>query len=51
VKRVGGWTYRTFDNLATLASAQADPQGVVEALGDHAVLDEVQRAPGILLPL
>ena len=51
MKRDGGWTYRTFDDLATLASAQADPQGFVEALGDHAVLDEVQRAPGILLPL
>lgn len=51
VRRSAGWTYRTFDNLATLASAQADPQGFVEALGDRAVLDEVQRAPGILLPL
>ncbi|HET9553214.1 MAG TPA: ATP-binding protein, partial [Anaeromyxobacteraceae bacterium] len=51
VKRARGWTYRTFDDLATLASAQADPQGFVEALGDRAVLDEVQRAPGILLPL
>jgi predicted AAA+ superfamily ATPase len=51
VERSRGWTYRTFDNLATLASAQADPQGFVEALGERAVLDEVQRAPGILLPL
>jgi uncharacterized protein len=50
-KRDRSWTYRTFDDLATLASAHSDPQGFVEALGDRAVLDEVQRAPGILLPL
>jgi predicted AAA+ superfamily ATPase len=51
VKRGGDWTYRTFDDLATLASAQADPHGFVESLGEHAILDEVQRAPGIILPL
>jgi uncharacterized protein len=50
-KRDPGWTYRTLDDLATLASARSDPQGFVEALGERAILDEVQRAPGILLPL
>ena len=51
VDRADGWTYRTFDSVNTLASALADPQGFVEALGDRAVVDEIQRAPGILLPL
>lgn len=50
-KREGGWSYRTLDDLATLASARADPQGFVDALGDRAILDEVQRAPALLLPI
>lgn len=51
VQRADGWTYRTLDDLATLASADADPEGFVEALGDRAILDEVQRAPALFLPL
>lgn len=51
VERGRGWTYRTFDDLGTLAAAQQDPAAFVEALGSRAILDEVQRAPGILLPL
>ncbi|HSN90319.1 MAG TPA: ATP-binding protein [Anaeromyxobacteraceae bacterium] len=50
-RRAGGWTYRTFDDLETLASARADPQGLVARLGDRAILDEVQRAPELLVPL
>jgi predicted AAA+ superfamily ATPase len=46
-----GWVYRTFDDLPTLASARADPQGFVESLGERAILDEVQRAPQVFLPL
>ena len=45
------WPYRTLDDLATLASARADPQGFVEALGERAILDEVQRAPELFIPL
>jgi predicted AAA+ superfamily ATPase len=50
-RREGGWTYRTLDDLATLASARADPQGFVESLGDRVILDEVQRVPGLFLPI
>jgi predicted AAA+ superfamily ATPase len=50
-RRAVGWTYRTLDDLATLASADADPEGFVEALGDRAILDEVQRAPALFLPI
>ncbi len=50
-RREGGWTYRTLDDLTTLASAGADPKGFVESLGDRAVLDEVQRAPALFLPI
>lgn len=45
------WTWRTFDDLDTLAAARTDPEGFVEALGDHAILNEVQRAPELFIPL
>jgi len=50
-RRGAAWGYRTFDDLGTLASARADPHGFVESLGDKAILDEVQRAPEVFLPL
>lgn len=50
-RRTGRWTARSFDDLATLAAARADPQGFVESLGDRAILDEVQRVPELFLPL
>jgi predicted AAA+ superfamily ATPase len=49
--RRGGWTYQTFDDLEILASARADPQGFVARLGERAILDEVQRAPELFIPL
>lgn len=47
----GGWKVQTFDDLATLAAARADPVGFVESLGRRAILDEVQRVPELFLPL
>lgn len=44
-------SYSSFDDPAMLAAARADPVGFTERLGDHAVLDEVQRAPEIFLPI
>jgi predicted AAA+ superfamily ATPase len=46
----GGYRYLTLDDAATLLSAQADPVGLVRSL-DRAVIDEVQRAPGLLLAI
>lgn len=46
-----GFGYWTFDDLGTLASARTDPEGFVAAIDGPAVLDEVQRAPGLFLPL
>lgn len=43
--------YRTLDDLGVLAAAQADPEGFIGALGSRTILDEVQRAPGLLLPI
>jgi uncharacterized protein len=43
--------YYTLDTLETLQAAQADPQGFVDNLPLGAVVDEVQRAPELLLPL
>lgn len=43
--------YLTLDDLSLLAAAQLDPQGFLSGLQGRVVLDEVQRAPGLLLPL
>ena len=43
--------YFSFDDLSFLQAAERDPQGFVDALPERAVIDEVQRAPQVLLPL
>jgi predicted AAA+ superfamily ATPase len=43
--------YLSLDDLALLQAAQRDPQGFVASLPERAVIDEVQRAPQVLLPL
>jgi hypothetical protein len=43
--------YFSFDDLTILHAAERDPQGFVDALPERAVIDEVQRAPQVLLPL
>jgi predicted AAA+ superfamily ATPase len=42
--------YHTLDNATTLAAAQSDPTGFVRNL-EYAAIDEVQRAPGLLLAI
>jgi predicted AAA+ superfamily ATPase len=46
-----GYAYLSFDDDVALAAAQADPVGFVADLPRRAVLDEVQRAPGIFTAL
>src|SRR5437660_3807668 len=46
-----GYGYFSFDDDVALAAAQADPVGLVADLPDRAVLDEVQRAPGLFTAL
>jgi hypothetical protein len=46
-----GSAYRTFDDLNTLASATADPETFLADLPAQAFLDEVQRVPGLFLPI
>ncbi len=43
--------YFNLDVFETLQAARADPQGFVNSLPLGAVVDEVQRAPELLLPL
>ena len=43
--------YLTFDDAATLAAAQSDPQGFINGLEGPAILDEVQRAGGFALAI
>lgn len=53
-RRIGdqrGYAYLTFDDPVTLESAKADPVSFVDALPDHAVLDEIQRVPELFLPI
>lgn len=42
--------YLTLDDATTLAAAKADPVGLVRGLG-QAIIDEVQRAPDLLLAI
>lgn len=46
-----GYTYFSFDDDVALAAAQADPAGFVANLPERAILDEVQRAPGLFTAL
>lgn len=46
-----GASYSTFDEPRFLSVARADPVQFVEDQGDTAILDEVQRVPGIFLPI
>lgn len=43
-------SYHTLDNASTLSAALADPTGFVRAI-DRAIIDEVQRAPELLLAI
>lgn len=46
-----GFSYFTFDDSSTVAAAEADPVGFVADLPRHAILDEVQRVPGLFTAL
>ena len=39
--------YVTLDDATQLAAASSDAQGFLAGLGDRAVIDEVQKAPGL----
>lgn len=43
--------YYTFDDLTVLSAAATNPQAFLESLKTPVILDEVQRAPEIFLPL
>ena len=43
--------YLTLDDQSLRAAAQADAEGFVAALGRRTVIDEVQRAPELLLAI
>jgi len=43
--------YITLDDLGVLAAAKGDPQGFLAGMEGRVVLDEVQRAPELFLPL
>ena len=52
VRKMGeaGRTYITLDDRTTLDAAQSDPVGFIRGL-DRAIIDEVQRAPDLLLAI
>ncbi len=43
--------YVTLDDLSTLAAAQRDPAGFIRGFRGPVIIDEVQRAPEIFLPI
>lgn len=46
-----GYDYLSFDNDVIRGAAQADPIGFVDGLPERAILDEVQRVPGLFTSL
>lgn len=46
-----GRSYLTLDDHATLAVAKEDPTGFIQSLPEYVTLDEVQRAPELLLAI
>ena len=46
-----GRSYLTLDDHATLAVAKDDPTGFIQSLPEYVTLDEVQRAPELLLAI
>jgi len=44
-------TYYTLDDLAVLSAATGDPAGFLAGLSGPVILDEIQRAPELLLPM
>ncbi|MFZ5469490.1 MAG: AAA family ATPase [Myxococcota bacterium] len=42
--------YVTLDDLSAFSAAKSNPAGFLAGLGESAVIDEVQRAPELLLP-
>ncbi|MBI2466213.1 MAG: ATP-binding protein [Candidatus Rokubacteria bacterium] len=46
-----GYAYFSFDDGVALSAAEADPVGFVADLPERAILDEVQRAPGLFTAL
>ena len=47
IAQASGIPYVTLDDATRLAAAGADAQGFLAGLGDRAVIDEVQKAPGL----
>jgi predicted AAA+ superfamily ATPase len=43
--------YLTFDDLGVLSAAKSDPQAFLAGLQGPVILDEIQRAPELFLPL
>ncbi len=46
-----GTRYVTFDEITTLSYAQRDPEGFIRQFEGPVIIDEVQRAPEITLPI
>ncbi|MBK7642795.1 MAG: ATP-binding protein [Planctomycetes bacterium] len=46
-----GYAYQSFDDDVARLAAQADPAGFVAGLPERAILDEVQRVPGLFSAL
>lgn len=51
VARAQGRRYLTLDDRVTLAAARADPTGFVAGLDTKVAIDEIQRAPELLLDI
>ncbi len=50
-QQLPGRTYLTLDDHTTLSFVKSDPTGFVQSLPDFVTIDEVQRAPDLLLAI
>jgi len=46
-----GFVFRSLDDATTLAAAASDPVGFVNSTAGPLIVDEIQRAPGLLLAI
>jgi uncharacterized protein len=44
-------TYVTLDDMATLSMAKSSPKAFVESFSEAVIIDEIQRAPELFLPI
>lgn len=51
INKPNQYQYSSLDDLNVLTSAKIDPKSFIDNLSEYTIIDEIQRAPEIMLPL